>query len=171
MHHPAYINHLNKEYELNHLRQINKSFSWNNSDGDNLNFSVLIRYSNHCYTEILDDCPTTDDPIFTELNKQRIFDIERYTHSIHLPQIIEDLINKPTSKIALTYENNCYVYKMDMPDGLNKGEKYCIFFHLKLIEMGNPIRLKMYIESAYTRSSKVAVKQILSFGNFAMNLI
>ena len=127
---------------------------WKTRRGERVNFDIRIHMSDHCYTEGNDQ-------------QKRVFDPVRYTHSLHIPDVIDKLCDKPNTTIKLVERKNYAVFQLSLPSQLKTGEQYWIFFHFKRNKI-NPqsdrLGITMYIESAYPRTAPVITKHHLPFG-------
>jgi len=169
--HPARVTHLNVEYSLRHLAQNVEVFEWRGSDRIALSFSVRVRYSPHCYSEVAAGPPFPEGCyIIRGLGKARLFSPERHAYSLHLPAFIGELFRKPATSVSLTREANWSIYRMAMNPPLRPNHRYYLFFRVKVAEPrrgGNRYRLDLYVESAYQRGQGVKVVRHFPFGTVA----
>ena len=82
--------------------------------------------------------------------------------------MISSLIARPTQRVALTYESNWSIYALRMSPSLQPDELFYVFFRLRksdpAILAGGVRSLELYVESAYSRVTKVAVREQRTFG-------
>jgi hypothetical protein len=173
---PASIIHSGQHYDLQHLQQQFRTFAWQGSNGVNLHFSVRVRYSNHCISELATQAPSPTCFVFDLNSNPRIFSIDRYEWSLELPAIVDELFVKPTTAIQLTPEQNGYVFRLKMKHPLPTGEKYYCFLRLKrsgeFITVGQPLRLDLVVESAYARGTEpIRSNERTMFGRLAERLV
>lgn len=173
---PTFVSHTGLNYDLQHLRQQFFEFSWIASDGSNLLFSVRVRYSDHCISEIVSLPIQPNCCVFGIAPNLRVFDADRYQWSLELPAIIDALFVKPTTPIQMTPEHNGYVFRLRMNYPLPTGEKYYCFIRLKRSHdfmLGeHPAKLDLFIESAYARQTEpIRSNERTMFGRLAERLI
>ncbi len=169
--HPSLISHQGEEFSLEHLRRSIKLMEWKDREQKNLEISIQIRYSDHCYTELIDSEISSGSFV----SGNRVFLPERHRLSMGLPVLIEGLVNKPTSRVGITYEKNCHVYKLKVAEPLPQGHRYAVFFRLKKSRTDDPShgirKLDLIVESAYVRSNRVQIRENTVFGKIAINTI
>lgn len=177
MFHPDQISFKSQAYDLSHLRQHIGRFSWKEKkSGGNSEFSVRLRFSNHCYSEEIkgDRVILEDDKIVSE-NPTRVFCPVRHEETPVLVELMKGLIQKPTSSVALTRRTtgggmNWKVYKLyTRLDGKGDG-RYTVFFSVSSGFDGLPDAAKgidLYVESAYLKDKKVPVITNVPFGRVA----
>jgi hypothetical protein len=173
---PTSINHCGNEFDLTHLQQSFGTFSWLCLDGGERNFSVRIRYSDHCISEAVVGSYPAGSHVFQAGVPHRIFDVDRYTWSLELPAIIDDLLSRPTTSIQLTPENNGYIFRLAMSHPLQANEKYYCFIRLKrsAVPVTNQVdcNLDLFVESAYPRLiPPIKAKERQMFGRLAERLV
>jgi hypothetical protein len=173
---PASICHSGMEYDVRHLAQRFLSFSWQGRDGTDFQFSVRVRYSDHCISATPSLSLPPDAFVFEAPASMRVFDVDRYNWSLELPSIVETLFVRPTTSIQLTREQNGYVFRLTMKHPLNTGEKYFCFLRLKrspeYVAGASPLKLDLFVESAYARSTDpIRSTQRLMFGRLAESLV
>ncbi len=172
---PLLISHVGVDYDLGHLQQVFRTFSWVCEDGVKRNFSARVRYTNHCISVTSEVPAAVGEHAFGAAGNFRIFDIDRYQWSLELPTIIDGLFNKPTMPIQMTPNHNGYIFRLYMKHPLGAAEKYYCFVRLKLpadFQAGQtPLRLDLFVESAYPRDIepiKINVRPM--FGRLAERL-
>jgi hypothetical protein len=173
---PAFVSHTGLSYDLQHLRQQFFAFSWVTSNGSNLSFSVRVRYSDHCISEVVSLPIEPNCCVFGIAPNLRIFDADRYEWSLELPAIIDALFVKPTTPIQMTPEHNGYVFRLRMNYPLPTGEKYYCFIRLKrshdFTAGEDPVKLDLFVESAYARQTEpIRSNERTMFGRLAERLV
>lgn len=173
---PAFVSHNGLNYDLQHLRQRFFSFSWVASHGSNLSFSVRVRYSDHCISELASLATKPECYAFGNGPNFRIFDIDRYKWSMELPAIVEVLFVKPTTPVQITPEHNGYVFRLQMNHPLPTGEKYYCFIRLRrskdFVAGQHPAMLDLFVESAYARQTEpIRRNERTMFGRLAERLV
>lgn len=172
---PSIIKHIGKDYDLMHLAQRFFKFDWKCADGQNCEFSVRVRYSDHCISDGIKVAPPQGSCLFGNPPKQRVFDLDRHTWSLELPTIIENLIAKPTTALQLTPEGNGYIFRLTMAHSLQAGEKYYCFIRVKRSQTNNASakerQIDLYVESAYSRQYEPdRTGQRIMLGKLAENI-
>ena len=173
---PAVVSHTGLNFDLQHLKQQFFAFSWVAADESNLSFSVRVRYSDHCVSEVTNLPIQPDCYVFGIAPNLRIFDVDRYKWSMELPAIIGSLFAKPTTPIQMTPEHNGYVFRLRMNYPLPIGEKYYCFVRLKrsqdFVAGQHPIMLDLFVESAYARQTEpIRSNERTMFGRLAERLV
>lgn len=173
---PAAVSHVGHDYDLQHLRQRIATFSWQSIGGLELHFSVRVRYSNHCISELASDPLPAGCFVFDPNSNPRVFDLDRYNWSLELPAIVDELFTKPTTSIQLTPEHNGYVFRLKMSHPLANGEKYYCFVRLRrsgqFAAGQHPLKLDLFIESAYARNTEPVRSNVrIMFGRLAEKLV
>lgn len=165
------IQHGGQVYVTKHLEQAIMRFDWVNKNKRPVNFSVRVRYSNHCYSKSEGE---TVDASF-RLENNRVFCPDRYFLSLNLPDVIGTLFSKPTVRVGITHQHNCHLFQISPAVSLPIGMRYAIFFSLRRSKNDEPSeltrKLDLYVESAYARSTRVNVKRNMPFGKLAENLL
>lgn len=168
------IKHLGIDYSLGHLKAKQHVLSWVGKNQQTLNIAVRIRYSSHCYSD--KSLPEEIDVgIIHDRLERRVFCPIRYQHSLALPSMFRALIERPVETVYLTYEDNCSIYRLEMPHSLMDGEIYYAFFRVRkasnLPQQLDLHRLDLFVESAYPRKTRVAVKARMPFGRVVERLV
>lgn len=71
-----------------------------------------MRFSTHCYSEPLYDPPP---PGVHLIAAGRVFSPERYTRSLALPGLFDDLFSSPTKRVSRTkQERNWSLFTLEM---------------------------------------------------------
>lgn len=168
---PTDVHHLGTNYSLQHLSQKIHRFGWRDISDQERSFSVRVRYTSHCFTSkvvlpIPNDCYTCGPAA-----NLRAFNADRYNWSLELPGHIDGLINRPTTQIHLTPENNGYFFRLAMLHPLGAGETYYCFLRLKPSPEfsldDQHLKLDMFVESAYARRNRPTSKERVMFGRLA----
>jgi hypothetical protein len=173
---PLSISHIGVDYELGHLQQVLRTFSWVCEDGVKRDFSVRVRYTNHCISVTSLSPAAAGEHVFDAGENFRVFDIDRHQWSLELPEIIYGLFKKPTTTIQLTPEFNGYIFKLYMKHALGDGERYYCFVRLKrsheFQDGQSPVKLDLFVESAYPRKTEpFRINERHMFGRLAERLI
>lgn len=165
------IHHLGLEYPVDHLVPHRGEFEWTD-DSETHRLSVHVRYSPHCYSERLEEGAAAGSFVFSDAGGARIFSPSRHAHSLLVPGLIGNLIAKPTNRVGLTYEKNWSLYALKMVPPLQPGEIFYTFFRLRRsepAELKNGVKLlELYVESAYSRLTRVALRENRPFGSAAL---
>lgn len=161
------IHHLGQDYPVGHLLPHVGAFDW--TEGSDIRrFSVHVRYSPHCYSEGLTGEAPDGSFVFTDAGGRRAFSPQRHAHSLSVPGMINALIDKPTLRVSLTYESNWSIFALRMSPALAADELFYVFFRLRRsdpVALSDRLRsLELYVESAYARATKVAVREHRPFG-------
>jgi hypothetical protein len=172
---PLFINHSGIHYDLGHLHQVFRTFSWVCEDGVKRDFSVRVRFTNHCISVANSSPAVVGEHVFDVGENCRVFDIDRYQWSLELPEIIHGLFQKPTTTIQLTPEFNGYIFRLYMKHALADGERYYCFVRLKRsheFQGGqSPVKLDLFVESAYPREIEpFRINERHMFGRLAERL-
>lgn len=171
--HPEKLTHNGIDYTLSHLQKRVESFSWVGKSQESSVYSVKLSFSNHCYSEEIKNGRTikADDLIVSD-SPSRVFCPIRYRETPILVGLMRGLIEKPTSRIALTAKttggsSNWKIYKLytRLDDG-GPG-RYTVFFSIRrganeLID--GKRKIDVYVESAYLKEKKVPVITNMAFG-------
>lgn len=173
MNHPDKLTYRNVEYSLSHLQKHTGSFSWIGKDKGKSDYLVRLSFSDHCYSEeIKNGRNVKEDDLIINTLPTRVFCPIRHRESPVLVGMMKGLIEKPTSRIALTAKttggnSNWKIYKLytRLDDG-GPG-RYTVFFSIRrrskyLTEGARWI--DVYVESAYLKDKKVPVVTNLPFG-------
>ena len=168
------IRHEGIDYSLGHLKPSFHSFAWVSKELKDLKFGVRVRYSSHCYSD--KSLPyRAEAGVIYEQSARRMFCPIRYQHSLSLPEMFKALMERPVETVCLTYEDNWSIYRLQMPSSLRDGEIYYAFFRLKRDRFASTVtdthRLDLYVESAYPRTTRVAIQARMPFGRVAERLI
>ncbi len=177
MFHSSSISFKGEDFDLTHLRQKIGRFSWTNKETEEeAEFSVRMRFSNHCYTEEIKGARVVrEDDVVVEHMPTRVFCPIRHDKTHLLVQIMHGLIERPTTSVALTTRTtgggkNWTVYKLySCPDGLG-NERYTVFFSVARGFDGLPDGTRgidVYVESAYLKEQRVSVLKNVPFGRVA----
>jgi hypothetical protein len=161
------IKHCGQDFDVGHLNQHVETCVWTGAEGE-FTCAVKIRYSDHCYSFEDDGSAQPDNShFFDDRNGQpRVFCPTRHIHSCELPAIMRAMCAKPTQQIALTPEKNWTIFRLTMPSPLEEGEKFWIFFRLKLVSgmPRTPTEVDLFVESAYPRQDRPIIGQRSMFG-------
>lgn len=177
MFHPSSISFRGENFDLTHLRQDIGRFSWTSKDTkENAEFSVRMRFSNHCYSEEIKGARVIrEDDVIVERMPMRVFCPMRHDKTYLLVQIMQGLIQRPTTSVALTTRTtgggkNWTVYRLySRPDGPGT-ERYTVFFSVTRGFDGLPDGARgidVYVESAYLKEQRVSVLKHVPFGRVA----
>lgn len=155
---PNSVVHHGISYNLKHLNPHERNFTWRCQNGTDVTFQVLIRYSSHCISkEIQGPTPNGTHCFLDHKDVRRVFDLDRYQWSLDLPDVVGDLLLKPTTTIKLTAGHNWYHFRLHMKHPLPSGEKYYCFMNLRSCKTvrKNPAlhRVSIFVESAYSRNT------------------
>ncbi|CAI9417609.1 hypothetical protein ANOBCDAF_04023 [Pleomorphomonas sp. T1.2MG-36] len=154
------IDHCNQQYDLSHLNGcVLKMGAWIGEKKQPVQAEVEIRYSCHCYTVGSSMIPPAEMWSIREKKEWRVFNIQRHTLSIFLPQIIQTLVHQPTKQIQkVSGRHNFKIFQVGLHE-LKSGEKYYAFFKLEQTNrQGTPgfHQIKLSVESAYPKDNIVA---------------
>ncbi len=172
--HPKTVFHLGTTYDLTHLGQKVAPLHWRCRDSLVREFSIRVRFADHCYTETLVGAPPAGAHTMLWPGDPRIFDPGRHAMSRHLPALIDAFFLKPSSTIAQTERHNWSTFVMSLPVPMRAGEKYFIFMNLKPIQAKDdptPGRIDLFVESAYPRTTPIVVFQRKPFGRVVEELL
>lgn len=162
------IKHCNVEYDISHLNgRVLQMGNWIGTRQQLVQVEVEAKYSCHCYTESALSEPEREMWSLRERNEWRVFDSARHSLSIHVPKIIEALIQKPNKQIQkVSGRHNFKVFQLGL-NGVKPGEKYYVFFKIeKTTRIGTPgfHQVRLSVESAYPKDNIVAGKWRPPFG-------
>lgn len=162
------LTHCDVEYDISHLsNRVLRLGEWTAENGSLLQAEVQIRFTNHCYTTRAESEP--DDGMWStrEGTVFRVFNVERHALSIHLPDILETLVSRPTQQVQrVSGRHNFKIFQVGL-EGLKRGERYYIFFKLERtmrIGLTGFHQVRLFVESAYPRDNLVAGKWRPPFG-------
>lgn len=145
-------------YSISHLATMTHNIPILLRGGFTKTVAVDFRFTGHCYTAgvepgsvVPEGCYCYDDGS-PHNPRPRVFDLERYTLSLDLPGLINDLIatNGLVSKTAKR-DNVVRVDKVQVSRyGISMQVAYYIFMHPKKVQHPNrPKQLEVMVESAY----------------------
>lgn len=172
--HPKTVSHQGSDYDLTHLGQKLAPLHWRCRDSLVREFSIRIRFADHCYTETLNGAPPAGAHCILRSSDPRIFHPRRHAMSCHLPALIDDFLLNPGSPIAQTAQHNWSTFVTSLPVPLAAGEKYFIFLTLRPVPpAADPTRgrIDLFIESAYPKTTPVKVFKRRPFGRVIEDLI
>jgi hypothetical protein len=114
---------------------------------------VMVLYSNHCYStgeKIGIPFAPVPGSLIQDGSRRRQFDLARYTLSLMLPAVMEDLLHSPHAVAWDTgYDNRHYSQLICSPD-MNAATPYYIFMRTSKEQIKDGPRLvKLVVESAY----------------------
>jgi hypothetical protein len=172
--HPKTVSHLGTDYDLTHLGQKVAPLHWRCRDGLVREFSIRIRFADHCYSEVLKSAPPVGAHCILRPRDPRIFHPRRHAMSCHLPALIDNFLLTPGSPIAQTAQHNWSAFVISLPVPLAAGEKYFIFMTLRPARSAtDPTRgrIDLFIESAYPKTTPVKVFERKPFGRVIEDLL
>ncbi len=160
--HQPFVIHHESHFDLRHLTDAWHSFSWRLKTQEVVQFTLEVRYSNHCYT----DAKLPNDPgcaIILDKSIKRIFCPSRHARSLSLPSLFSNLAARPTTSVGIL-RRNYSVFEVQQ-DGL----LYYAFFKLRGLRASNSdnAHLNLFVESAYERPDKVISRRKVPFGMLA----
>ena len=171
--HPPSLVHKDTTYSLAHLAPRVGGFQWLGQDGQVRQHSVRVRFGDHCYSrEIKPPEVLGPEDVVVAQGPLRVFCPERHGYTHDLVQIVDGLLVKPTTSVALTAaEHNCHVYRLYK--SLGGQDRYCVFFTLRRlpdVPAGGPT-LDLFVQSAYVRTNQVKVVKNDPFGRMAEKVL
>lgn len=172
--HRRTVSHHGIDYDLGHLGQRLAALHWRCRDSLVREFSIRIRFADHCYTEKLVGPPPVGAHCILRPRDPRIFHPRRHAMSCHLPALMDHFLHKPGSSIAQTERHNWSTFVTALPVPLSAGEKYFIFMTIRPAPpAADPTggRIDLFIESAYPRTTRVKVFEQKPFGRVVENLM
>lgn len=159
--------------DLSHLQQTSADFTWLGKNSVTHTYRVWLRYSCHAYSRNLDigEEVGEDDYIVETTPKLRIYCPKRYSQTQRLVAMMGGLFEKPTSRVALTHDNNWTTFQLYLPAGGGAQHRYCAFFTVKNSRQqpDDPELhfLEMHVESGYIKESIVKTVRGCTFGEVA----
>lgn len=162
------IKHCNVEYDISHMTgRVLQMGAWIGEQKQLVQAEIEIKYACHCYTESSPTEPPPEMWSVRERNEWRVFDIPRHSLSVHVPTIVEALIQRPNKQIQkVSGKHNFKVFQLGLK-GVKPGEKYYVFLKLeKTSRRGTPNfhQIRLSVESAYPKGNIVAGKWRPPFG-------
>ena len=172
--HPKTVSHQGSDYDLTHLGQKLAPLHWHCRDSLVREFSIRIRFADHCYTETLNGAPPAGGSLC--ITVQRPTDISSQTACdvLSFACADDDFLLNPGSPIAQTAQHNWSTFVTSLPVPLAAGEKYFIFLTLRpMPPAADPTRgrIDLFIESAYPKTTPVKVFERRPFGRVIEDLI
>jgi hypothetical protein len=120
---------------------------------------IELKYACHCYTESSLTKPPSEMWSIRERSEWRVFDVPRHSLSVHIPRIVEALVQRPNKQIQkVSGRHNYKVFQLGLK-GVKPGEKYYVFLKLeKTSRVGIPglHQVRLSVESAYPKDNIVA---------------
>jgi hypothetical protein len=110
-----------------------------------------IVYSTHCFTESFDELRHQSHHRYTIHGETRAFDLTRYQCSVQLPILMKRIARV---KVYKAMQNN-YTYVAHI-NREGQTQPYSIFFKLKQDKASKTPLVRMYVQSAYTKSLTVS---------------
>ena len=165
--HPNSITHLGVSYQLTHLKQKIIPFTWICKDKEKRQFSVRVRFSDHCYSEALAEAPPDGAYCTVGPGGRRMLNLDRHAMSQFLPGLMVGILMKPGTALAQTAHKNWSTYFVSLPTPMKPGEKYYVFLSLRPNVSPTGVSsgwLDMFVESAYPRSDAVKTFARKPFG-------
>jgi hypothetical protein len=142
---------LGQRYEFAHLQPFEIALQLGLDDGTLHQLAVQISFSTHCFTEAFDPVKHQDHHRYNYRQELRAFDLQRYSCSLSLPSIIQNL---PRCKVYRASNSNyTYVAQLQL-EGV--AQPYSLFFQFKPQVSSARGVLKMYVQSAYLSPLKTA---------------
>lgn len=172
--HPSAIEHNQVLYDLSHLTQRFCEFSWKDKQLEEHTYSVRLRFNDHCYSEEIKDGRILL-PNDTVVSSQplRVFCPIRHRETPTLIDMMEGLITKPGSTIALTARTkggtkNWKIFRLYPKSDEFGRERYTVFFSIRrgfdgLLDGARGV--DVFVESAYLKDATVPVIKNVPFGS------
>lgn len=134
-------------YQFGHLDPVQMKVALNVA-GTNL-IDMHVTFGCHCFTEEFDKSKHTPGHSYTYKGEHRAFDVERYTCSLQLPQVMQSLLK---GTIYHAKESYTYVAHITLPVPLAQGpQSYSLFFSLEKDMTAAAPALRMFVKSAYLK--------------------
>lgn len=135
-----------KQYSFEHLQKSTIAVPLNAAKTKLIYLDV--EYSHHCFTETFDYQIHRDEHKYTHNKELRAFDITRFECSLHLPQVLDQMLN------GMIYQSDkSYTYTAQIQIQIGTGhQKYSVFFSLEKHKRKENF-LFLYIKSAYMKPS------------------
>jgi hypothetical protein len=113
----------------------------------NLAIDMHVTFGCHCFTEEFDVLVHQPDHRYTYKGEQRAFDTLRYECSLHLPRLMQALLQ---GKIYNADESYTYAAHITLAS-LQGPQSYSIFFNLEKNKQARVPAVRMFVKSAYLK--------------------
>lgn len=141
MHWRAHVDRIGMVYSLDHLHPFRLDYYLGATLTRNaVHADIYVGFGLHCFTRKVRDARPPVEP-YADTREVRDFCLERYEHSLRLPQIIRTL-----------EERQCGFGKNDnylTVDDSDSPVRYAVFFNMKRWPKRGPGALLLVIQSAY----------------------
>lgn len=114
---------------------------------------IVVKYSNHCYSEEFVDGMHDEQLVLWDHQRKRAFCRERYTHSLFLPGLMDEL---PSKRVYQTAQARNYGHFVCLPQ--IEGREYQIYFSMRR-QATNDSDLMLYVESAYASDKEPSLRK------------
>jgi hypothetical protein len=138
--------HAGTVYDLTHLHPRTLRFELP-AEGKNpaKRYDVIVLFGLHCFTRGLRSGEVVNPTsVYPDSYETRIFDVNRYEHSLRLLEVIQSLPSKKPHHNGS--RGNFFVAEITAKDG--QTVEYDIFFKVKKVAQG---QLELFVESAFVR--------------------
>ena len=133
-------------YDLSHLHPFSFDFVVAAKDGKaEQRYGIDVIFSLHCFSRgIAAGAAYLADLAYADSREVRLFDEQRYTHSLRLPEVIRSIGDR---RCFHTGHDNFFT--VELIDAQDERVEYTVYF--KLSRAPSKGRLNLYVQSAYVQ--------------------
>lgn len=159
--------HDEKNYDLSHLDPFDWVYKIKKNDGQSEDvYKFQVEFSDHTFTSS-PERNSSGIHYDTGTKDKRLFDFDRYNHSLRLPEIIQGLASR---KCFLTGTDHKNYFTVEIIDEDGSKRNYAVFFAVKKMEKRRGW-IRLYVESAYIldEDKEPSKKRKIGFNVIARN--
>jgi hypothetical protein len=135
-----------RTFDLSHLHPFSFDFVVAAKNGKpDQRYGIDVIFSLHCFSRgIAEGAAYLADLAYADSREVRLFDEQRYAHSLHLPEVIRSIGDR---RCFHTGHDNFFT--VEFIDAQGERVEYTVYF--KLSRASSKGRLNLYVQSAYVQ--------------------